>query len=89
MEKRMGVNTIFAVGSDIARLVCPMLFFCKHLSLVVDKYLRPKNYENGLKNILGLSVVLGSKVENSKILSFKSWLFCVATIFGAIIENSG
>ena len=44
------------------RLVCTMLFFCKHL--------RPKNYENGHKNIFGLSVVLGSKAENSKILSF-------------------
>ena len=31
---------------------------------------RPKNYENGHKNIFGLSVDLGSKVGNNKILSF-------------------
>jgi hypothetical protein len=31
---------------------------------------RPKNYENGHKNVFGLAVVLESKVENSKILSF-------------------
>ena len=31
---------------------------------------RRKNYENGHENIFGLSVVLESKVENSKILSF-------------------
>ena len=37
-----------------------MLFFCKHLSLVV----RPKNYENSKKNIFGLSVVLELKVKN-------------------------
>ena len=32
---------------------------------------RLKNYENGHKNIFGLSVVLELKVENSKILTFK------------------
>jgi len=31
----------------------------------------PKNYENVLKNIFGLPVVLESKVDNSKILTFK------------------
>ena len=31
----------------------------------------PKNYENGHKNIFGHTVVLESKVENSKIMSFK------------------
>ena len=33
-------------------------------------YARPKTYENGHKNIFGLSVVLELKVENSKILTF-------------------
>ena len=33
-------------------------------------YARPKNYENGHKNIFGLSVALELKVKNSKTLSF-------------------
>ena len=57
-------------------LVCPKLFFCKQLSLVVNKYIRPKKYENGHKNIFGLSVVLELKVENSTILTFKVIFLC-------------
>ena len=41
-----------------------------HRSEFSGEEARPKNYENGLKNIFGLSVVLESKVENSKILRF-------------------
>ena len=47
-------------------LVCQKSFFCKDMILVVDKY-----YENGHKNIFGLSVVLELKVENGTILTFK------------------
>ena len=55
------------------RLVCPRLFFCKHLSLV-DNIVRLKNYGNG--HILSLSVVLELKVENSKILTFQVIVPC-------------
>ena len=55
----------------VSRLVCPMLFFSKHLSLV-----RPKNYENGHEDIFGLSVVIESKVKNSKILTVKVIFLC-------------
>ena len=48
-----------------------MLFFGKHLSLAVYK-----NYENGHTNIFGLLVVIESKVENSKILTFKVIFLC-------------
>ena len=36
---------------------------------------RPKTYENGHKNIFGLSIVLESKVKSSKILRFKADYF--------------
>ena len=40
------------------------------------EYARPKNYENGHKDIFGLSVVLELKVENSTILTFKVIFLC-------------
>ena len=44
--------------------MCSKLFFCKQLSLVINKQdLRPKNYENRHKNIIGLSVLLELKVK--------------------------
>ena len=44
--------------------MCSKLFFCKQLSLVINKQdLRPKNYENSHKNIIGLSVLLELKVK--------------------------
>ena len=39
-------------------LVCPKLFFCKHLSLVVNKQGQRTMKMAGHKNIFGLSVVL-------------------------------
>ena len=51
---------IICSSEATSKLVCPKIFFCKQLSLV----LRPKNYENGHKNIFCLSVVLELKVEN-------------------------
>ena len=58
-----------------APVVCPKLFFCKHLSLVVNKY-KLKNYENGHENIFGLLVILELKVENNKILTFNFIFLC-------------
>ena len=58
-EVKMEVKIKKLKANRAGWLVSPMLFFCKHLSLVVNKYLRPNNYEIGHKNI-----VLELKVNN-------------------------
>ena len=44
--------------------------------ITLDTYQFIINFENGHKNIFGLSVALELKVENSKILTFKVIFLC-------------
>ena len=58
-----------SVRGALNGLEWPRLWRITDLSLVVNKEGRRK-YENSHKNVFGLSIVLESKVEHSKILSF-------------------